>query len=229
MLVESQIVSRGSGSIGGVVWSHNRGGQYLRSRVTPVNPNTVFQQVVRSLVSALASLWTDGLTQLQRDAWDSYGAGVPVRNRMGNMITLTGLNMYVRSNVPIQQAGFARQDEAPTIFNLGDYTLPSIGAFATTQDVTIGFTDTDDWVNEDDAAMLFYFSRPKNTSIQYFKGPYRLAGSIDGDATTAPTSPATVSVPFPIFEGQKLFGRVQVIRADGRLSADARLETGVGP
>jgi len=206
----------------GITFSHNRGGNYVRARTTPTNPNSPQQATVRGLVAQLSALWGTTLTQDQRDKWTIYADNVPLTNPLGAQINVTGLNMYVRSNVPIIQAGFARQDDGPTIFDLGDYTTPTIVAGEGTQQLACVFTDTDDWVGEDDAGMLIYASRPQNPTINYFKGPYRFAGSIDGDSVTPPTSPTLISVPFAVVEGQKVFTRAQVIRADGRLSADTR-------
>ncbi len=222
MLIDSLVIGRGSGSAGGITVSHNRAGQYMKARSLPTNPNTSFQQAVRDFVSQLSALWVSTLTQAERDKWTTYAENVAVINRLGDTMFLTGLNMYVRSNVPILQAGFARQDDAPVIFSLGDFTAPVIVGSEGVQQVAVTFTTTDDWVGEDDAAMMVYVSRPVNASINYFKGPYRLAGTVDGDAITPPTSPALIDVPFAITEGQKLFTRAQVFRADGRLSADTR-------
>lgn len=227
MLFTSPVLAEASGRIAGLIFSHNAGGQYIRSATTVTNPNTPAQQVVRGLLSQLTSLWVDTLTQLQRDAWETYADNVSVLNRLGNPINLSGLNMYVRTNVPLIQAGFARQDDAPTIFSLGDFTLPSGIPSEASQALALFFTITDDWVGEDDAGMLVYVSRPQNPSINFFKGPYRFAGSIDGDGITPPTTPAAILVPFPIVAGQRLFFRVQVVRADGRLSADAKLQAEV--
>ena len=224
MLFTSPVLAEASGRIAGLIFSHNAGGQYIRSASTVTNPNTPAQQIVRVLLSQLTSLWVDTLTQVQRNAWETYADNVFVQNRLGKSINVSGLNMYVRTNVPLIQAGFARQDAAPTIFSLGDFTVPTGQGFEAAQQLSILFTDTDDWVNEDDAGMLVYISRPQNPSINFFKGPYRFADSIDGDAITPPVSPTTIVLPFPVVAGQRLFFRVQVVRADGRLSADAKLQ-----
>ncbi len=70
--------------------------------------------------------------------------------------------------------------------------------------------------------MLVYASRPQNPGKIFFKGPYRYMDSIDGDSVTPPTSPATMSLPFPCVSGQNMFYRAQVIRGDGRLSLSFR-------
>lgn len=213
-----------SGSIGGITASHNLGGSYFRNRVIPTNPNTPQQQTIRSLVGQLTSLWLNTLTAAQRLAWETYAANVPLLNVLGEPINVTGLNMYVRSNVPRVQAGATRIDAGPTTFNLGDFTpITVVNATEAGQTFDVGFEAADDWAGEDDAHLLVYASRGQNASINYFKGPYRFAESVDGDSATPPTSPATMAAPFAFVAGQRLFFRGQVSRADGRLSLSQRL------
>lgn len=221
MIFSSGIITRGSGSVGGLTFSHNRGGNYIRARVTPVNPSTAFQNFVRATVANLSNRWTNTLDAAARVKWDLYGTNVPVTNKLGASIFLTGLNHYVRSNLGRAQAGLTRQDVAPGIFNLGEFT-PLV---ATSQvlsvalgDLGVIFNDTDAWVSEDGSSMLFYISEGKGAAIQYFTGPYRFAGSIDGQVAIPPTSPTTVAVPFLYIVGQTAFFYVRVTRADGRLS-----------
>lgn len=215
-----------SGKIGGLVFAHNRGGSYIRSLAIPTNPNTIFQQAVRTLMGALSSIWVDILDQAQRDSWDTYALNVLLPNRIGELVNVGGLGMFQRSNVSRLQTldpGLTEVDTAPTIFNLGEFTAPVFAAPAVaTQDVSMAFTATDAWANEDGAAMMVYISRPKNPSINYFKGPYRFAGLVLGDGTTPPTSPATIDLPFTVAAGHRVFFRTKVTRVDGRLSTDFR-------
>ena len=223
MLVEMEFLGRASGSVGSLVFSHNAGGPYIRSKGMTTNPNTPQQQTVRALLAQLTSLWVSTLSAAERGKWTDYAANVQLPNRLGAMRNVSGLNMYVRSNIPLIQAGFARQDVAPSIFDLGDFTAPVGVGIDATQVLTITFTDTDAWVGENDAGMLIYISRQQNESVNFFKGPYQFAGSIDGDATTPPTTPASIPVPFAINADNRLFFRAQVVRADGRLSSDVKL------
>lgn len=223
MKFKGTIIDQASGSVAGLTFSRGIGGQYIRARAMPTNPNSPYQQIVRGFMSQLTSLWNNTLTAVQRAAWDTYAANVTLIDPLGEPINVSGINHYIRSNVPRLQAALARVDDAPTIFNLGDYTNPDVtnateagGTF----DVT--FDTGDDWVGEDEAAMLVLSSRSKNPTINYFKGPYRFADSIDGDGTTPPTSPATITSPFAINAGTRLFAKMQVTRADGRLSAPFR-------
>lgn len=226
MIFKSPIISEASGSMAGCTFSRNRGGPFIRARVTPVNPNSTYQQTVRSLMSQGSSLWSDTLTDAQRAAWDTYALNVPLPNRLGDPINVGGIGMYQRCNVGRlnpQEATLLRINDAPTIYDLGPYTAPAIASISAAADtLDVSFTDTDAWANETGAAMIIAVSRPTNPAINYFKGPYRFAEAVLGDDTTAPTSPVTVTAPFPIAAGQKVFAFVRVTRLDGRLSASFR-------
>jgi hypothetical protein len=217
MLFKSGLLTQVSGSVGGMTGSHNRGGMYLRARAVPVNQQTTRQLAIRNAVTALTSRWSDTLTQAQRDAWDVYGSNVPVLNPLGDQIQLSGQQHYVRSNVPRLQAGLSRVDDGPTTFELGSFTAPSF-SITTPDQLDVTFTSGDAWVGEDDAAMLVYTGRPQPSTINFFKGPYRLADSIDGSSGTPPTTPATLTTDYQYTSGQKLFTFVRVTRGDGRLS-----------
>jgi len=222
---KSGLVTQASGSVGGLTFSHNQGGLYMRARSIPVNPNTAQQQAVRNFMSQLVAAWNDSLSAGQRATWDLYAFNTPVTSKLGEPINLSGLNMYVRSNVPRLQAGAARVDTGPSVFNLGSFTEPSFSLDTANDEGDVSFTDTDDWANEDDAFALVYFSRPFGPAINYFKGPYRFADTIDGNSTTAPTSPAAITLPFPVEAAQQVGMKFSVSRADGRLSSPFRSRT----
>lgn len=214
-----------SGKLGGIVASHNAGGVYFRAATIPTNPNTPFQQVVRTAVAALTAAWNDALPQIQRDAWDLYADNVKLTNRIGEQINVSGLAMYVRSNVPRLQTGIVRQDVAPAKFNLGAFGQADAGgATQAGQTVNIDFGDEATpslWINIADSFMLVYVSRPQNAGINFFKGPYRFAALVEGDPVP-PATPLVVTAPFPFIEGQRLFTRCVVTYADGRLTTDIR-------
>lgn len=222
MKFKSVIFAQASGSIGGMTFSHNKGGKYTRERVIPVNPATPFQEVIRNATTQLTNFWLDTLSVAERLAWETYAENVTITDRLGEPLKLPPLAMYVRSNVSRLQQGLPRQDNAPTIFNLGGFASPSFTFAQATSTLSTTFDVDDGWVGEDDSAMLIYTSREQNPTIKFFKGPYRLAGAIVGDATTPPTSPADIITPFPAAVANRVFVRVRVTRADGRLSEDFR-------
>jgi hypothetical protein len=220
MLIKlGDIVGTASGSLRSNTYSRNRFGAYIRNRTIPVNPNTARQSTVRTFMQVLTSLWLSTLTPAQRAQWSAYGENVPLLNRLGDAINLTGLNHYVRSNIPRLLAGLTRVDDGPVIFTLpGPVTDADCAYAADTQLVSVSFDDTLDMFDVDDSALLVYTGLPVNPSVNYFNSPFRFAGSIDGSVATPPTSPETMASPFTIQEAQKVFHKFRVSLADGRLS-----------
>lgn len=222
MKYTSHIISAGSGSVAGATYSHNAAGQYIRARVIPVNPNTTYQQLVRSYLGTLSNHWLNTLTAAQREAWETYALNVALTDALGSQFNASGINHYCRSNVPRLQAGLARVDDAPTLFTLGEFSPVTFTKVASDDSIAVAFDNTDDWANEDGSAMLVFESRSYNPTINYFKGPYRYNGKIEGDSVTPPSSPFANAGLFPCEEGQRVFFRVSVTRADGRLSPSFR-------
>lgn len=221
-----QGVAKMSGKLGGTVFAHNRGGAYARNWSVPTDPATDFQLVLRNAMRTLVVAWTEELTANEIASWETYAANVPVLNPLGDPIHLTGQQWYIACNTPRLQAdpvNLPRVDLGPFNFDRGEYTAPTINSWTpATPSVDLDFTVGDPWVDEDDCGMLIFASRPQNPTINFFKGPYRLAGVILGDSITPPTSPATIGLPFTVNPGQKVFLRAAVTREDGRLSTDHR-------
>jgi len=204
-----------SGKMGGVVFSRNRFGAYVRSRIVPVNPNTSFQQAARSRVSVLTARWLDTLTDVQRSEWETYGVAVPTVNRVGLTINPTGLNRYLAVNALRLQAGQAIEDDAPAILNLAAYTLPVPTVDQTAQEVSVAFTNTDAWATAVGGALMVWVSRGYNTTRNFFKGPFRFAGRVLG-AVVPPTSPQQFALPFTVTADQKVGVRFNVFNDDNR-------------
>lgn len=211
-----------SGSIGATVFSHNRSGAYIRARSVPVNPNTARQVVVRNAARSISIAWQNTLTQAQRDAWNVYAANVSWTNKLGDQVNLTGLNHFLRCNAPRVQSGIARIDAAPTTFNLATAELALVvSASEATQVLTVDGDPAAAWVGEADAWQFFYMGLPQNSGIGFFGGPYRLLTAIPGAGP--PPFPALPPAVFPFAEGNRIWVRSRIARADGRLSEFAEV------
>lgn len=223
MQFKSAFLDKASGSYGGVTASRNRFGQYFRQRSNPVNPNSARQQEIRSIFSALASYWSEDLTQAQRDAWNLYGSSVEMINRLGDPVFLTGFNHFIRSNTAIVQADGTQVDDGPTTFSLPVVDSAMVATVSEgTQLISVAFDDTMDWLDEDGGHLAILMSQPKGVGVEFLDGPFRYAGVIDGDAVTPPTSPTTIAVPFVVTELQKGQVQARILRADGRVTAPFR-------
>lgn len=91
------IVVDGSGKIGGHVASKNRAGAYLRTKVTPTNPNTTAQSNARALLSSLSTQWAD-LTPAQRQSFNDAVSSYATTNIFGDLKNPSGFNLFVKLN-----------------------------------------------------------------------------------------------------------------------------------
>jgi len=211
-----------AGKIAGTVFARNRSGAYARAWAKPVNNRTERQVAVRALAATLGAMWA-ALSEAQRAAWNLYASDVTMVNRLGEAMNLSGYNQYYRSNAARLNAGLAAIEDGPTVMNLAeeDSSL-AITVTAATNTVSVAFDNTYPWANEDGGAMLIYVGEPQNANVQFFNGPWRYAGKIEGATAAPPESPATFTEHFEIGVGQKVFTQARISRADGRLSSKFR-------
>lgn len=228
MKFKSQLLQQASGSVGGLVYSHNRGGMYTRQRSIPVNPNSIRQQEVRAALTALVQAWDTILTQTQRDGWDLYGDNTPVLNTLGDPIILTGQQQYIRSNTPRIQAALARVDTAPVVF---DTNSPVVAVPTFTEEGgEINVVGTITPAADGAGTAFLYVGRNQNVGRKFYKGPYQLA-AIQAIADAAITvaflrdtgsSAVYFSEYIPVV-GSNTPIRIRISYADGRLSAPFEL------
>ena len=217
MKFKSALATQVSGSIGGFTASHNRGGMYLRSRAIPTDPASGLQTTRRLYFGIFSAYWAE-LSQANRDAWNLYGENVEVTDALGNAIKLSGQQWFVGSASVRARSGFSLVEAGPTTFSRPGLTPPALASADDTPELSITFEDSDDWANEDGGGLLIQVGRPQSPGVNFFKGPWRYADSIDGDDTTPPTSPAAIASPYALTIGQKVWVRVTCIMADGRYS-----------
>ena len=198
---------------------------YFRARSIPTDPATSFQTTVRTAFINAVSRWESLLTDVERDAWAVYAQNTLLTDTLGDPLEVSGFNMFVRVNVPNIQAGLPIIVDAPIVFNLGESGIVSFTANATLNQFSVSFDNSREWANADDGALLLYFSRPQNATINFFKGPFRFAAAILGDAITPPTSPAVVAAPFAIAVDQRIWMQCRSLTPDGRLTS----ATVIGP
>jgi hypothetical protein len=171
----SQIITAASGSVGGATWSRNAAGMYIRARATPVNPNTSRQSAVRAAMSSMVVYWHSTLTAAERAAWDTYAANTPLTDPLGQQQTVSGQNMFLRSNILRQWRSLGVIDAAPTDFDLGQpvvsVTSVVVAAGTLTWTYTVGGAGTDTTGDK-----FLYIGVAQNAGRNFFKGPYQLAG-----------------------------------------------------
>ena len=194
MAIIQPILGSLRGSIGDNTFSHGRGGDYVRRRVSPTNPNSTRQQTMRTLLSTLAALWSSTLTAAQRASWNTWADNQHKEGPLGNSISLTGINAYVWLNCHLVDAGDARIDDPPIVVApTGLLTLSADVSAATTCDFT--YTATPLAANH---KLVAFMSLPQSgAALPNFK-----QCRIVGYSAAAQASPWAATLPFSVQSGQ---------------------------
>lgn len=86
-----------SGKLGGQVFSKNRGGSYVRTKVTPLNPQSTSQMTVRGIFASISSAWS-GLLEGQRTTFNNFVGDYARTDIFGDLRNPSGKNLFQRLN-----------------------------------------------------------------------------------------------------------------------------------
>ena len=119
--------SAASGKMGGIVASHNRGGQYFRKHSIPTQPRTAAQKLVRNQLQAFSSAFKS-LTASQVQGWNALALTVTLKSKLGTTYHPTGQQLFVSCNKHLANVNITTQlSNAPAI-----PSIPGITTFTAT-------------------------------------------------------------------------------------------------
>jgi hypothetical protein len=207
----SALVSEMRGKLNGSVFSKNRSGNYLRNKVTPVNPQSTDQQAVRSLLSSVSQSWRQ-LTQAQRDAWINASANFPYTDIYGDSKILSGQAFYNKLNLNLLKISAAMITNPPSSSDLP--SLSGVALTVTKSTGTSAVTVTADWTASDEPAnaeVLISATPPVGAGISFVKNKFR-----DISVQAIGAGPANISAAYTgkfgtVEVGQKVFILLQVV------------------
>lgn len=101
-----------SGSLGSVVFSHNKGGAYMRNRVTPTKATSEYAVTAKARMTTASQAW-QGLTDDQQTAWREWAKTNPIMNAIGQSRIVAGHVSYIRINILAIMCGVAALTEPP--------------------------------------------------------------------------------------------------------------------
>lgn len=107
-------VAQISGKVSGNVFANNKGGAYVRKWSKPTTTPTSAQNLTRTLFAS-ANADYRALSLAQQEAWKTLAQDSPVKNRLGETITLSGISLFIKASMAIKSA------------NALGGTLPEIG------------------------------------------------------------------------------------------------------
>lgn len=226
MKYTSAILTAARGKVRGLVASHNKGGTYFRGKTIPTNPKSAGQVAARGRVGNLMARWRSTVVASNQAGWATFAMNVNVIDKLGNSILLSGPNWYMKANAQRMAMGLPVVDAAPGIFALSTLSPLSGTLVAAGATALIGWNGIDDWqTGSVTAGIAIYASRPQNSTINYFSGPYRFAGTVRSAASSG-----TLAVPLPFLAGptgSKIFFRAVASASDARPSSVFRFSVNV--
>lgn len=194
--------------LGGQVFSKNRGGAYIRTKVTPANAQTSFQTAVRAILTFFAQSFRT-LTAAQILAWNNAVSDFTGTDIFGDVRTPSGINLYIRLNANLAKVGEPAISDPPLPTNVGQLTGITVAASAGGGTVSIG---ADQATVGAGLRMYVEATSPQSAGKSFVKSEYRSIGFTAVNAALPSAQGANYVAKFgAMVQGQKLFVRVQTV------------------
>lgn len=219
----SALISEMRGKLNGSVFSRNRGGAYIRNKVTPLNPQTIFQVGVRSFFTTLTQAWR-GLAAAERAAWNSAVANFVGTDIFGDSLTLSGANLHQRLNLNLLNIGEPAITTPPVPAPVIPFATMTLAVSEGGGTVAIAYTDV---ILATDTVLVF-MTPGVSPGREFVKNDYRLIGVMEAADVTPFDIAAAYITKFGAIpaEGQKIFVKVKtIIKLSGLQSGELTAQT----
>lgn len=131
----------GRGKVGGHVLTKNKSGAIVRTKVTPSNPRTQAQQLVRAIMATVSQAWS-ALTQQQIASWNEQAPEWAGTNVFGDNVEPSGKTLHQSLNVNLLNTGQSVLTVPPVKVATPDDILQSATLDLTAETLTLTGTDT---------------------------------------------------------------------------------------
>ncbi len=174
------IIVDGRGKAGGHVFSKNRGGSYMRTKVTPSNPQTNAQQSTRASLTRFAQAFR-ALTAVQIAAWNAAVESFKSTNIFGDIKNPSGINLYVRLNTLLVQSGNAAISTPPLPTAVTALTALSAAVSVGGDTFVLTFAPTPVPAGH---TLMVYATRQSSPGVSAFKGKSTVIAVVAAAATS---------------------------------------------
>jgi len=175
------------GKLNGHVFSKNRYGNYVRNKVTPVNPSTAFQTAVRNRLAGISVLWS-ALTAAQHAAWNSAVGSYGKTNIFGDVVNPSGKTLHQKLNNELLITGTAAISTPPVPVGVDAFTSVSVAIAAGAATAVLTYAPA---IAADHKVKLFA-TPGVSAGVSFVKSEYRLIDVI----ATADASPLDIKAAY---------------------------------
>lgn len=194
--------------LGGQVFSKNRGGAYVRTKVTPSNAQTSFQTAARSILTYFAQLFRT-LSSAQILAWNNAVSDFTGTDIFGDVKTPSGLNLYIRLNANLAKVGEPAITTPPLPQNVSPVTGLAITASAGGGTLAISANEATVGAGQ---RMYIEATAPYSPGKSFIKSEFRTIGFTGVNAGLPYAAGGDYVAKFgALIQGQKVSVRVQSV------------------
>lgn len=218
------IVTDGRGKIGGHVASKNRAGAYLRTKVTPSNPNTVAQVQARSILSSLSQQWST-LLESQRLGWNEAVKEWGTTDIFGDIKKPSGINLFVKLNANLISVGLPQVLDVPA-----KSEVPAVVAISASYDISTGglFITFDSNLANGKIALIRATPR-LSAGVSFVKSQFRVIGQENVQGDNVGLIGAYSSKFGTVSAGDNVYASVQLVLDNGQKTTEQKVKVQVVP
>ena len=213
------IVTDGRGKIGGHVASKNRAGAYLRTKVTPSNPNTVAQMQARSILASLSQRWQT-LTESQRSGWNDAVKEWGTTDIFGDIKNPSGINLFVKLNANLLSISYPQLSDVPAKSEIPAVVVVGAVYRITTDTIEITF---DSFLADGYVALVR--ATPKlSAGVSFVKSQFRVIGYGNVSLGALSLAGAYSNKFGAISVGANVYLSVQLVSAIGQKTVEQKVK-----
>lgn len=210
------------GKLGGQVFSKNRAGAYVRTKVTPVNPRTAAQQLSRSILGTLSASWS-GLTEVQRRAWNNAVEDWQRTDVFGDLRKPTGKNLFTGLNKELLQSDQPQILNPPAKVVVPELTISGVTGSEGDQDLTVST------IGDTTGAILQIRATPElSAGTTFIDDKLRVIDYVTGGVNVNPDVSNAYIDKFGNFTlGANIWVEVKVVMPNGQTSVPVRAKADI--
>lgn len=165
------------GKVGGHVFSKNRSGAYVRTKVTPSNMRSARQTFIRAALARISANWST-LTDQQRASFNGAVNAWATTNIFGDATNPTGKTLFTKLNLNLANAGLPEIVEAPQKQELPPFLVTTVG-------IDTGLMPMELEGNSVNARIIVAATPQLSAGTSFYKGKFRQISVVPGSAAVS--------------------------------------------